>query len=168
MSATAALDYTYSYRYPSNIGDFGKGFGLHLATCSSGQSHPYFFEGDLRHPRCVGETLLVLSNIVHTHFFRPVPTNLDPVVTSSESMLRFEGFSGCGGVYVQADFEPQAFRCDLQKRRTTNVDFNASMRALLTRLGEQEQARLSVGQEEVALTHGRETTVEKKVKLPVR
>jgi hypothetical protein len=168
MGAAAALDFTYKYPFASSVGQLDQGFGLRLSTCGAHQEHEYFFNGRLLQPRCVGDMLLVLSNIVKTHFFLPRPILLDPVVTSSENMLRFEGFSGCCGVYARADFLPEAFDSDLQGRGTTNVDFNNPMRAALTRLRSQEDARLSVGLDEVVLSKSNERVVEKKVKLPLR
>ncbi len=112
--------------------------------------------------------LLVLSNVVRTHFFLPRPALLDPVVTSNESMLRFEGFSGCCGVYARADLRAEAFDSEIQGRGTTNVDFNDPMRAALTRLRDRDDVRLSVGGEGVTLARAGEAVVEKKVKLPVR
>ncbi len=168
MSTSAAIDFTYSYRFSSGVGDFERGFGLRLATCGAHKESPHFFEGRLRQPRCVGDMLLVLSDIVRTHFFLPQPPNLDPVVTSNEEMLRFEGFSGCCGVYARVDLPAEAFDSDLQGRGTTNVDFNNPMRAALIRLRDRDQARLSVGCDEVVLARGSDQVVEKKVKLPVR
>ncbi len=168
MGAAAALDFTYQYPFQSGVGDFGRGFGLRLATCGPHGEHPYFFEGHLRQPRLVGDMLLVLSDVVRTHFFLPRPTLLDPVITCSDAMLRFEGFSGCCGVYARADLTPEAFDADIQGRGTTNVDFNNPMRAALARLNDRDEARLAVGSDEVALSRGTEQSVEKKVKLPVR
>jgi hypothetical protein len=168
MGAAAALDFTYLYRFSSAVGDFGRGFGLRLATCGAHHENPYFFDARLRQPRTVGDMLLVLSEVVRTHFFLPRPPNLDPVVTSNEDMLRFEGFSGCCGVYARADLPAEAFESDLQGRGTTNVDFNNPMRAALTRLRDCDDARLAVGTDEVALSQGDAHAVEKKVKLPVR
>jgi len=168
MSTAAAFDYTYLYSYASGVGEYDKGFGLRLATCGAHQEHPYFFEGRLRRPRMIGDMLLVLSNVVRTHFFLQSPVLLDPVITSSETILRFEGFSGCCGVYVRADLLPESFDCELQHRGTTNVDFNNPMRASLSRLQDREGARLSVGSGEVKLERSGESVIEKKVKLPIR
>ena len=164
----AALDYTYRYPFASSVGEFEKGFGLKLSTCGAHQEHEHFFSGRLRSPRCIGDMLLVLSNVVKTHFFLPRPVILDPVVTSNENMLRFEGFSGCCGVYVRTDLLPEAFESDFQGRGTTNVDFNNPMRAALTRLRDQEDVQLAVGQDEVTLSRSDEKVIEKKVKLPIR
>ncbi len=167
MSATA-IDFTYKYAFPSTVGESERGFGLQLATCGARHEQPYFFEGRLRRPREMADMLLVLCDVVRTHFFLPRPVLLDPVVTSNESMLRFEGFSGCCGVYARVDLPAEAFESELQGRGTTNVDFNAPMRAALSRLHDLDDARLAVGSDGVELAKGGERIVEKKVKLPMR
>jgi hypothetical protein len=166
---SAAIDFTYRYPFPSSVERDAKGANLRLATCSGAATHPHFFDGALRDPRIVGDMLLVLSDVVRTHFFMPrSPASLDPVLTSSDSMLRLEGFSGCCGVYARVDLPAEAFDRELQGKGTTNVDFNDPMRAALTRIRRDEQVRLAVGRDGVELTRAGETTVEKKVKLPVR
>jgi hypothetical protein len=168
MSAPAAIDFTYRYAFPSAVGETERGFGLRLATCGARQEQPYFFEGRLLRPREVGEMLLVLSNVVRTHFFLPRPPNLDPVVTSGDSMLRFEGFSGCCGVYARVDLPAEGFEAERQGHGTTNVEFNTPLRTTLARLGEQDGARLAVGSDRVELERGEQCLVERKVKLPLR
>lgn len=170
-AATTSIDYTYRYAFPSGADDRG----LRLATSGGIAESPHFFEGRLRRPGETGRLLLVLSDVVRTHFFLPRPPNSDPVVTSSEQMLRLEGFSGCCGVYARVDLPPEAFDRDphhsphLAGRGTTNVDFNAPMRAALARLRDGEDARLVVGADAVTLERvGHGSIVEKKVKLPVR
>jgi hypothetical protein len=167
VTATA-LDFTYRYAFPSTVGERDGGIGLTLATCGARHEQPHFFRGRLLRPHEMGAMLLVLCEVVRTHFFLPRPANLDPVVTSSEAMLRFEGFSGCCGVYARVDLPAEAFDCDVQKHGTTNVDFNNPMRAALVRLRDHENTRLSVGADRVELTQGAECVVEKKVKLPIR
>ncbi|MCA9796457.1 MAG: SWIM zinc finger family protein [Candidatus Eremiobacteraeota bacterium] len=160
----AALDYTYSYVAGSRL----ENARLTLATCSASEQHPYFFEGRLLEPRSVADQLLVLTKVVRTHFFLRRPAILDPVLTAGQGVLRVEGFSGCCGVYARIDLQEQAFDTELVGRGTTNVDFNEPMRAALARVRPDEQVRLSVGEQEVALARGEHKTVEKKVKLPVR
>jgi hypothetical protein len=162
------LDYTYQYPFASTVGVADGEFGLSLATCDARRAHPHFFSGRLREPRVVADLLLVLSDVVRTHYFLPRPANLDPVVTSSPEMLRFEGFSGCCGVYARVDLPAEAFDREIQGRGTTNVDFNGLMRASLGRLRDADQAKLAVGREGVELEVTSGTVVEKKVKLPVR
>ncbi|HPF39045.1 MAG TPA: SWIM zinc finger family protein [Phycisphaerae bacterium] len=168
MCAAAAIDYTYRYPFASGVGDFENGFGLRLATSDGPQASPWFFDGRLRHPKSVGDMLLTLSDVVRTHFFLPRPPMMDPVVTSGEGVLRFEGFSGCCGVYARVDLPAEAFDSDIHGRGTTNVDFNNPMRAALCRLNDRDDARLAVGADEVSLSRGDEKIIEKKVQLPIR
>ena len=120
------------------------------------------------YPVDTAQMLVVLSNVVRTHFFLKRPPILDPVLTSSEEMLRLEGFSGCCGVYVRADLPRGSFDGEVFGRGTTNVDFNDPMRRALRQVQEREKVSLSVGREQVVLERDGASTVEKKVKLPVR
>ena len=165
---STGIDYTYRYAYASSFDRTASEAELNLATCSRKQEHPYFFEGRMRRPRETANMLLVLSEVVRTHFFLPRPPLLDPVLTGSESMLRLEGFSGCCGVYARVDLPAEAFEGDIKGRGTTNVDFNDPMRAALLKIRDTDDVRFAVGKEEVALATGGERVVEKKVKLPVR
>jgi hypothetical protein len=92
----------------------------------------------------------------------------DPVVTCGDDRLRFEGFSACCGVYARLDLLPQAVRGVTFGRGTTNVDFNQPMLSALAGIRDSDPVDLSVGSNEMALATGRETVVEKKVKLPIR
>ncbi len=168
MSSAAAIDFTYRYPFASNLDRGGGPPRLRLATCTAAQEHPYFFDGALREPKVAADMLLALADVVGTHFFMPRPAILDPVATSSEEVLRFEGFSGCCGVYARADLPAEALRADLLGRGTTNVDFNPPMRAALTRVRRDETVRLAIGRDRLELERAGETTVEKKVKLPLR
>ncbi len=164
-----ALDYTYQYPFPSSLeAKRGQGPALALATCNFDHSSPHFFDGRVRQPRVMGDMLVTLSDVVRTHFFKPVPTLLDPVLTSNEELLRLEGFSGCCGVYARVDLPAEAFDGSCHGRGTTNVDFNTPMRNALTRLRDNEEVSFAIGKEEVVLSKGEQQTVEKKVKLPVR
>lgn len=165
----AALDFTYQYAFPSGVvaNDTG-GPQLSLATCDEDLAKPYFFDGKLRKPRQTGEMLYVLSDVVRTHFFLPRPAILDPVLTSNESLLRLEGFSGCCGVYARVDLPEGVFEGECHGRGTTNVDFNTEMRNALLRLRDDEQVEFAVGADEVVLSRGNQRTVEKKVQLPLR
>ena len=112
--------------------------------------------------------LLTLSKIIRTHFFLPRPVILDPVVTASENVLRFEGFSGCCGVYARVDMRSETFDTEITGQGTTNVDFNNPMVAGLARLRQEKTARIAVGTDELMLDVAGQQLVEKKVKLPVR
>jgi hypothetical protein len=173
MGAALKLDYTYRYARPSQMTDSGAERGLHLATFGGAGAapaeHPFFFDGKVRAPHVVAGMLLTLAKVVSTRFWMPLnPALLDPVVTSSEELLRFEGFSSCCGVYARADFEAPTFAADILGRGTTNVDFNAAMRAALAQVRQSDTVRLAVGADAVHLTRADQAVVEKKVKLPVR
>lgn len=166
---SAALDFTYQYAFPSGVhSSVDSRPQLSLATCDADHAQPYFFDGRVRQPRVMGDMLYTLSDVVRTHFFLPMPTLLDPVLTSNENLLRLEGFSGCCGVYARVDLPAGAFDGECRGRGTTNVDFNAPMRSALLRLRDHEEVRFAVGADEVVLSKGNERTVEKKVKLPLR
>src|SRR5438270_5357772 len=134
----AALAYTYRYPFLSTLSREGAGYGLRLA--SSGTRHdaeasPYFFEGKLGYPKEIADQLLVLMTLVNSRFYLPLsPKALDPVVTSNEAVLRFEGFSSCCGVYGRVDINAEAFDAQQMARGTTNVDFNGAMRTSLARI----------------------------------
>lgn len=165
----AAIDYTYRYPFESSLATSRAGTNLSLATFTRQGDSPYFFEGRMRDPRVLADMFIVLSDVVRTHFFMPIPQYaLDPVLTSNDSMLRMEGFSACCGVYARVDMSRDAFEGDVKNRGTTNVDFNDPMRTALRRIRAQDDVRLSVGRSEVALQTGDTRVVEKKVKLPLR
>lgn len=165
----AAVDYTYQYPFLSSLEQTKKGASLSLATFTRTDESPYFFEGRMRDPRVLADMFIVLSDIVRTHFFMPIPLSaLDPVLTSSDSMLRMEGFSACCGVYARIDMNHNSFEGNLMNRGTTNVDFNDPMRVALRRIRQQDDVQFSVGKTEVALESADTRVVEKKVKLPIR
>jgi hypothetical protein len=161
---SAALDYIYRYAAPSAV----KPDRVILSTCSKQGENPYFFEGTLVYPVETAQMLLVLCQVVRTHFFLKRPPILDPVLTSNESLLRLEGFSGCCGVYARVDLPRASFDGNCFGRGTTNVDFNDPMRRALGLIRSEDKVGLSVGQDEVVLERSEQRTVEKKVKLPVR
>ena len=167
MSA-AAVSYTYRYPWASGVVASPRARILQLATCSTGAGHPNFFHGRIEQPRCVADMLLALLEIVRSHYFLPRLPQMDPVVTSNDAMLRFEGFSGCCGVYVRVDLATAGIECERAGRGTTNVDFNMPMRAALMRLSDQERVEFSVGREAFTLASGESRVVEKKVRLPLR
>src|SRR5262249_53883907 len=92
----------------------------------------------------------------------------DPVVTSSEDVLRFEAFSACCSTYARVDLLAEALDGQRQGRGTTNVDFNAAMRAALAQIRDGDRVELAVGADAVELTRETERVVERKVALPLR
>ncbi|WP_416058633.1 hypothetical protein [Stenotrophomonas maltophilia] len=168
----SSIQHTYRYLQPSALHD-GSAPRLALAT-SDGQAHPHFFEGRLLQPRLIAELLAAVHLVVGSRFFTP-PGMLerllalaDPVVTSGGGLLRFEGFSACCSAYIRADLLPDAYEGEVLGKGTTNVDFNAPMRAVLARVRDGADLHLSVGREALELRASDEAIVERKVPLPVR
>ena len=173
---SAAVAFAYQYARPSGLQATpraGVDWGLNLATFSVIEgvpSNPYFLQGRLTKPKVTADLLLSLSDVVRSRFYDPTkPQMMDPVVTSSSEVVRFEGFSSDNGLYARVDVDAAALEADIQGRGTTNVDFNAPMRAALAKVRDRDTVDLSVGADEVKLgTTGTGDVVEKKVKLPAR
>lgn len=169
--AAPALEYTYRYRFGSQVEATRQGLRLRLATCGGAEEHPYFFQGQLRRPERAADLLRGLAAIVQARFHLPgiIRRRLaDPVVTSSEGALRFEAFSSCCSAYARADFLPPAFQGECMGRSTTNVDFNPPFRAALARIRAGEEVGQAVGAESVELIRAQESVRERKVALPLR
>jgi hypothetical protein len=172
--AALALDHTYRYAYPSELAAGRDGARLRLATCGGALEHPYFFKGTLTRPKRAADLLRALVQVVQARFHVPaamltrILAQADPVVTSSGERLRFEAFSACCSTYARADFLPDAWQGDLFGRGTTNVDFNAPMRAALARIRDSDEVQLAVGTDSLELARGAQPIVERKVALPVR
>jgi hypothetical protein len=172
--SSAAIEHTYRYAFASDVFDDAKGGRVRLATSGGRTQFPFFFQGQLKRPRLTALLLRTLSNTVATRFHIP-PAMLkrilaarDPVVTSGGGLIRFEGFSGCCSAYARVDLNPEAYDGVVIEHGTTNVDFNAGMRAALAQIRDDERVGLAVGTDEVALLRGAEQVVERKVKLPMR
>ncbi|PQO26502.1 SWIM zinc finger domain-containing protein [Blastopirellula marina] len=168
-----ALDYAYRYLQPSQLDSTTQ--ALRLATSSDGaEPYPFFFRGKLVRPKRVAEMLRKLMHVVRSRYHIPaamlqrILAMSDPIVTSSDDRLRFEGFSSCCGVYVRVDLHPRAVDGETFGRGTTNVDFNEPMLAALAMVRETDDVSLSVGDEGVELAKNQQTVVEKRVKLPYR
>jgi predicted nucleic acid-binding Zn finger protein len=173
--AGPALAYEYRYEHPSTLEGTPGGANLRLATCSGlGAPHPHFFEGRLLRPGRAAALLRGLVEVVHSQFYLPPATLArilalaDPIVTGSGDLIRFEGFSACCSTCGRVDLLPEAIDGTWHGRGTTNVDFNAPMRAALARVRDTDQVGLAVGSDVVSLSRGGESVVERKVALPVR
>lgn len=174
--AGPALAYEYRYQHPSTFEPTPSGAQLRLATFGGeGAVHPHFFEGRLIRPGRAAELLRSLVDVVQSRFNLPsamlarIRTLLaDPVVTGSGDLLRFEAFSACCSTYARVDLLPEAIDGTWRGRGTTNVDFNAPMRAALAKVRDSDDVALAVGSDEVRLSRGDDSIVERKVALPVR
>lgn len=170
----SALAYTYRYPFASELAITPKGPDLRLATCSGADQHPYFFKGQFVYPKQAAELLRGLSQVVQSRYYMPpgmlsrILALADPVVTSGDDVLRLEAFSACCSAYARVDFSEPALDGELHERGTTNVDFNAPMRAALARVRDSDRVGLSVGTDRLEFSRGEETVVERKVSLPTR
>ena len=172
MVSTGALTIEHVDRYtaPSSVTPAG----IFLAASSASASTTPFFSGYLVAPQRSADLALTIAEVVRTRYYTPpgmlqrLIQQSDPVITCGGGMLRFEGFSACCGVYARVDFMNRAFDAERFEPGTSNVDFNPSMRAVLTRLRDNHPARLLVSKAgfEVAAESG--GAFERRVALPVR
>ena len=169
-----ALDYCYQYAFASELATNPKGDQLRLATCGGSLEHPYFVQGRLTRPQRTADLLRGLAQIVQSRFHVP-PAMLarilllaDPVITSSDDIVRFEALSACCSAYARVDLLPDALAGQLKGRGTTNVNFNAPLRAALAQIRDGDRVELSVGAKAMELSRNAESIVERKVPLPLR
>lgn len=174
----AALTHALRYAHTSSLAQAGTRPHLSLATSSllvgPEALHPHFFEGSLRQPRLCAELLTAVHLVVGSRFFTPANSVshaialADPVVTAGGQWLRFEGFSSCCSCYVRVDLMPASYEGEVVSKGTTNVDFNAPMRAALARLRDADGLALSVGRDALTLHSGGQDVIERRVALPMR
>ncbi|GAB2730860.1 SWIM zinc finger domain-containing protein [Streptomyces bullii] len=163
-----------AYRRPSVLESAAGGPRLGLetsrgATPSGTVDHPRFFTGFLTSPQVASAGLLAVADVAAARYYQPqLRASLDPVVTGNGDRLRFESFSGCGGVYARLDVLAGGLDGDEVGHGTTNVDVNNPLREALSRIGAHDPLHLRVGPEELAVTTLDGPVVEKKVPLPNR
>ena len=181
MTEQTGTELLYRYTIPSQVRRADSGSVLLLGT-SGGTStaaaegpalHPYLFKGFLTQPATAAAGMLACAAIARARYYRAPGSELatlfrDPVVTSNDDRLRFESFSGCGGVHARLDLLPDALEEAPRASGTTNVDFNEPMRAALAGAAAGGPVLLSVGTDEVAVTTMRDSVTERKVPLPSR
>lgn len=132
-------------------------------------AHPRFFEGFLTRPDEAAACLLAVANVARTAYYeRTDPRLLDPVVTADGEALRFESFSGCGGVHARWDALPGGLDGQTLDHGTTNVDINNPLRLALTRVRPGNPLHLGVGPQDLTVTTMDAALVERKVALPPR
>ncbi|MGX2998486.1 SWIM zinc finger family protein [Streptomyces sp. JNUCC 64] len=163
-----------AYARPSSLESVpgGRLLGLETsqgATPSGREAHPRFFSGFLTEPRIASAALLAVADVAAARYYQPQAlASLDPVVTGNGDRLRFESFSGCGGVYARLDVLSPGLDGGEIGHGTTNVDVNNPLREALSRIGTDDPLHLRVGPEEMAVTTLDGPVVEKKVPLPDR
>jgi hypothetical protein len=180
MTNEAGTSLVYRYASPSQVRHADNGSELLLGT-SGGvtteaaeglAAHPYFFKGFLTQPAPAAAGMLACAAIARARYYTPTSVIMkiitDPVVTSNGDRLRFESFSGCCGVHARLDLLADALEVAPRACGTTNVDFNAPMRAALAGAAAGGPVLLSVGTDEVAVTTMQGSVTERKVPLPGR
>jgi hypothetical protein len=157
--SSLALDYTYRHPFASTLTATRETPRLRLATCGGASDHPYFFKGRLTQPQRTADLLRGLVRVAQSRFHIPpallqrILLAADPVVTAGEDILRLEVFSACCSTCARVDLLPPAMDGENFSRGTTNVDFNAPMRAALAKIRDADQVVLSVGADALTLVH---------------
>lgn len=163
-----------AYARPSSLESTASGRLLGLETAGGltprgAEAHPRFFAGFLASPQIAARGLLAVADVAVARYHqRARPGSLDPVVTGNGDRLRFESFSGCGGVYARLDVLDEGLGGTETGHGTTNVDVNDPLREALSRMTGDDPMHLRVGPDEVAVTTLGGSVVEKKVPLPDR
>lgn len=160
----------YRYLKPSAVMEHGADRMVELSTAGGRSDNPHFFSGFAEQPLLTARAMLAVAEVARTRYFDPgaATRSRDPVVTANEDVLRFESFSACNGVYARFDLDGSAVDGEFRDWGTTNVDFNPPMRSALSRIGDREPLRLSVGTDEVAVETLDAQVVERRVPLPSR
>ncbi len=170
----AAIDHVYRYARASDLQALNSGLCLRLAAELKDNSQTLFLNGDLLEPLITARCLRTVSDLVGTRFYTPpamlarILREADPVATVSEKQIRFEGFSACCSTYIRHDMTERSFVADHLSVGTTNVDFQAEMRAALAQVGTADSLRLLIDKESIELQKPGTSIVERKVPLPVR
>ena len=131
-----------------------------------------FFSGFVDRPDIAAAGLLAVADVAASRYadagLAQRVANLDPVVTAGGDRLRFESFSGCGGVHARFDLLRDGLGSSEVGFGTTNVDVNQSLRTALARVERAERLHLAVGPDELRASTPAVTHVERKVQLPDR
>ena len=161
MSSTS-IEFEYAYTNPSGV-VLKDDPRIALST-----DRQFSFRGSINQPALFAKMLLALVGVVRSKFTRHGQAILDPVVTCDNSSIRFEGFSGCCGVYVIATFSDTMFSSFEPCVGTTNVDINDELRNGLARISATNKLQLAVNDRGIDVDVNENRFSEKKVKLPVR
>ncbi|MES9859244.1 MAG: SWIM zinc finger family protein [Candidatus Thiodiazotropha sp. 4PDIV1] len=168
------VEQIYRYSKHSDLSEAEGRYQLSLSASRTPNQSTTYFQGSILHPMEVARGLRAISIIVGSRFFIPpamlerILREADPVVTSSRSMLRFEGFSACCSAYARLDICSDGLEVETLTPGTTNVDFQSEMRAALAKVRQKNNMQISLRSDEFELGVDSEQVVEEKVKLPLR
>ncbi len=159
---------TYQYNGISTIQKGAESDAVYLSKFSEIQKKntPCFFWGRLNQPYITAKCLTTLSAVVQSSFNLSTAILRDPIVTTGNEMIRFEGFSHCAGVYAKVEVLPDGHDGEMLANDTTNVDFNPPMIAALGNFNKRSKVTLSVGKESVGIHSEGKSVIERKVPLP--
>lgn len=130
---------------------------------------PHFFSGTVVDAEQCARGVLAVADVAAASYYTRIEwSSLDPVVTSDGERLRFESFSGCGGVYARFDLLPESLSGTPGELGTTNIDINPPLRHALSTIRSGEPLRLDVGADAVIASTMTACIVERKVTLPER
>jgi SWIM zinc finger len=157
------------YRYLNESG-FSPKAGLALATSGGAAEHPHLFSGTIAQAEQFAKALLVVDDVAKTRYYQAGASakTRDPIVTYNESMLRFEAFSSCNGVYCRLDVDPASFTATHTMLGTTNFDMNDSVREALAAVKSGEPLTLTVGRPHTEAEAKADTVLEQMVPVPDR
>lgn len=161
---------TATYRHDSLVDDGALTLATGTAVGPEGLvQSPHFFSGFVLDAEQCARGILAVANVAATSYYTRIEwSSLDPVVTSDGERLRFESFSGCGGVYARFDLLPEALDGRADELGTTNIDINPPLRLALATIRSGEPLRLDVGDDEVTASTRTQSVTERKVALPER
>jgi len=157
-----SIEFEYAYSNPSGV------ILEDQSRVALSTDRKFSFQGSVNQPELFAKMLLALVGVVRSKFTRHGQALLDPVVTCDNSGIRFEGFSGCCGVYVVATFSKSMFSSFEPCLGTTNVDINDELRNGLARIRANNALQLAVNDRGIDVDVNENRFAEKKVKLPVR
>ena len=168
----STIEHRVRYAAPSSL-DPGE-TGARLRLSGSSPREAWFFRGTLTAPRVSALGLSAVADVVRARYHVPpgmlarILLEADPVVTAGQDALRFEGFSRCCSSYARLDVGPRGFQAEEWSPGTTNVDFQAPVRAALAGVRDGDDLALTVQADGVEVSTGGQRVVERKVPLPVR
>ncbi len=173
--AANSLNHVYRYGGQSAVRTSRSRPELYLATSlDATPAESAYYRGDVHRPAQTASLMLAVSRVAMSRFYFPpamvarLIREADPVVTVADKRIRFESFSQCCGVYARLDLLEESLPGEVARHGTTNVDFNAPMRAALAKVRSGERIGLQVGRDELRLEHDGGDVVERKVALPRR
>ncbi|EEH63493.1 SWIM zinc finger domain protein [Gleimia coleocanis DSM 15436] len=150
------------------------GNSLHLALApgkgiGGAAENLTFFTGFTNEPQVVARSLVALSEITSTRYYKYTPqSQRDPILSAHGDRLRAECFSACNSVYACFELFDSALDGGQIGFGTTNVDINSETRRLLSEISAHETLRLNVSAEGLTAVTKTQKASERPVEMPSR